>query len=112
MKRSWPNSVLAFSYAAWSPDGEWIAFIGADGTLGLVHPDGSEQHAIPLGPDIAIDGATGGATWSPDGAWIAFSARPAGGDDPDIFVVRPDGSELQQVTDTPSVAEFATDWMS
>jgi hypothetical protein len=107
-----PNSVLANSYAGWSPDGEWIVFIGADGTLGLVHPDGSEQHAIPLGPDIAIDGATGGATWSPDGAWIAFSARPAGGDDPDLFVVRPDGSELQQITDTPSVAEFQPDWTS
>ena len=107
-----PNSVLANSYAGWSPDGEWIVFIGADGTLGLVHPDGSEQHAIPLGPDVAIDGVTAGASWSPDGAWIAFSGRPAGEDNPDLYVVRPDGSELQQVTETPDVAEFQPDWMS
>ena len=105
-----PNTVFAFTYAAWSPDGEWIVFIGADGTLGLVHPDGSEQHRVPLGPDVAIDGVTAGASWSPDGAWIAFSARPAGGDNPYLYVVRPDGSELQQVTDTPDVAEFQPDW--
>jgi len=36
--------------------------------------------------------------------------RPAGGDNPDLYVVRPDGSELQQVTDTPDVAEFQPDW--
>ena len=103
-----PNSVLANTYAGWSPGGEWIVFIGADGTLGLVHPDGTEQHAISLGSDVG--GATGGATWSPDGAWIAFSGRPVGGDNPDLYVVRPDGSELQQVTDTPGVAEFQPDW--
>ena len=103
-----PNSVLANSYAGWSPDGEWIVFVGADGTLGLVHPDGTGQHAIPLGSDVGA--TTGGATWSPDGVWIAFSGRPAGQDNPDLYVVRPDGSELQQVTDTPDVAEFQPDW--
>ena len=103
-----PNSVLAFNIAGWSPDGEWIVFVGADGTLGLVHPDGTGQHAIPLGSDVGA--TTGGATWSPDGVWIAFSGRPAGQDNPDLYVVRPDGSELQQVTDTPDVAEFQPDW--
>jgi Tol biopolymer transport system component len=107
-----PNSVLGYSYAAWSPDGEWIVFLAADGTLGLVHADGSEQHTIALGPDVAAGGATGGATWSPDGGWIAFSARPAGGDEPDLFVVRPDGTELRQITSTPDVAEFMSDWAS
>ena len=95
-----PNSVLANSYAAWSPDGEWIVFIGADGDLGLVHPDGTQQHTIALDPDLGIDAATGGATWSPDGTWIAFSARQVGADNPDLYVVLPDGSELQEVTAT------------
>jgi len=106
-----PNSVLAYSYAAWSPDGEWIVFIGAEGSLGLVHPDGSGLRSIPLESELGID-ATGGATWSPDGQWIAFSALHGGGENPDLFIVQTDGSELQQVTDTPSVAEFQPDWTS
>lgn len=104
-----PNSVLAYSSAAWSPDGEWIVFVSADGHVDLVRPDDGEWHAIPFAGADQID-ATGGATWSPDGGWIAFSALPAGGDDPDLFVVRPDGSELQQITETPDVAEFISDW--
>jgi dipeptidyl aminopeptidase/acylaminoacyl peptidase len=42
--------------------------------------------------------------WSPDGAWLAFvSARHDTREselNSDVFVVRPDGSELRQVTDT------------
>jgi Tol biopolymer transport system component len=106
-----PSSVLWFSFAAWSPDGEWIVFIDADGRLSLVHPDGSGLHEIALDPDASIDVATGGATWSPDGQWIAFSARAAGADTSDIYVVQPDGTDLRQVTDTPEVAEFTPDWI-
>jgi Tol biopolymer transport system component len=36
-------------------------------------------------------------TWSPDGQWIAFHSDRDG--DFDIFIVRPDGSELRQLTD-------------
>ena len=107
-----PSSVQWFSYASWSPDGEWIVFIHADGHLSLVHPDGTELHRIALPADASIDGATGGATWSPDGAWIAFTAREAGADNPDVYLVRPDGTDLRQVTDTPGVAEFTPDWIS
>ena len=107
-----PSSVQAFSLAAWSPDGQWIAFIDADGALRLVHPDGTELHKVPFGLDARIDAATGGATWSPDGAWIAFSARAVGADNPDIYAVRSDETGLRQVTNTPSVAEFTDDWVS
>jgi Tol biopolymer transport system component len=103
-----PNDVIAYSYAGWSPDGKWIVFIGVDGTLVLTRPDGTELRTIPLGPHI--DGATGGATWSPNGEWIAFSAYRDGQESPDLYAVRPDGSELQQITDTPDVAEFQPDW--
>ncbi len=34
--------------------------------------------------------------WSPDGDWIAFTGDRDGGTD--IFVVRPDGSDLTRVT--------------
>ena len=107
-----PSSVQAFSLVAWSPDGQWIAFIDVDGALSLVHPDGTELNKVPFELDARIDAATGGATWSPDGAWIAFSARAVGADNPDIYAVRPDATGLRQVTDTPSVAEFTDDWVS
>jgi len=106
-----PSSVLANTAASWSPDGEWIVFIDADGALSLVHPDGTGLHEIALDPDASIAEAAGGASWSPDGEWIAFTARQVGADNPDIFLVRPDGTELQQVTETPD-AEFTPDWVS
>jgi Tol biopolymer transport system component len=105
-----PNSVLGYSFGSWAPDGEWIVFIGADGTLSLVHPDGTEVHKVTLPAEASIDEALG-ATWSPDGEWIAFSARAGGGDNPDIYLVRPDGTDLRQVTETPD-AEFVDDWAS
>jgi Tol biopolymer transport system component len=104
-----PSSVQAFTFASWSPDGDWIVFIGADGGLMLVHPDGTGLHRIALA--ASIDDATGGATWSPDGEWIAFAARSGGADDPDLYLVRLDGTDLRQVTDTPDVAEFISDWI-
>jgi Tol biopolymer transport system component len=36
-------------------------------------------------------------TWSPDGQWIAFHSNRDG--DFDIYIVRPDGSKLRQLTD-------------
>lgn len=36
-------------------------------------------------------------TWSPDGQWIAFHSDRDG--DFDIYIVRPDGSDLRQLTD-------------
>jgi dipeptidyl aminopeptidase/acylaminoacyl peptidase len=45
----------------------------------------------------------GGVAWSPDGAWLAFvSARHDRREhdlNGDVFVIRPDGSDLRQVTD-------------
>lgn len=46
---------------------------------------------------------SGEVTWSPDGSWLAFvSSRHDSREhdlNSDVFVVRPDGSELRQVTD-------------
>jgi Tol biopolymer transport system component len=107
-----PGSVQPLSAASWSPDGGWIAFIDAEGGLSLVHPDGTGLRGIALGADASIDRAVGGVTWSPDGQWIAFAATKAGADDPDVYLVREDGTELRQVTDTPNIAEFVSDWIA
>jgi dipeptidyl aminopeptidase/acylaminoacyl peptidase len=107
-----PGAVLAFSYASWSPDGEWIVFVNADRGLSLVHPDGTGLREIALDAEASIAEVTT-VTWSPDGGWIAMSAKTVGGDAvPDIYVTRPDGSEVRQVTDTPEDAEYSPDWIS
>ena len=63
-------------------------------------PDGSEVHVIPT---PGVDGLAQSSI-SPDGEWLAF----AGIDDfvgYDIFVMRVDGSELQNLTDVPVYQE-------
>lgn len=39
-------------------------------------------------------------TWSPDGAWIIFLSNLEG-DSMDLYRIRPDGTDLQRLTDTP-----------
>jgi TolB protein len=90
----WGDAILG---QAWSPDGAWIAFVKPSGELSLVLPDGTDRHAVP----VSLPPATSAAqpSWSPDGSWIAFGLRK--GDDADIYVVRPDGTDLQLVAGGP-----------
>jgi Tol biopolymer transport system component len=81
---------------AWSPDGNSLVF-----TTGRVFG--------PLRLELAVMAADGTGfrrlgltgfhpTWSPDGDWIAFSEFLPDGY-PAIFIVRPNGTGLQQLTD-------------
>jgi TolB protein len=95
----------------WSPDGSLISFrseeTGQDfiGDLYTVHPDGSN-----LSPLTDNDGATQvlASSFSPDSEWLAFAMTGVGGL-PDLFVMRTDGSDLRQLTETP-LWESAPDW--
>jgi TolB protein len=60
--------------AAWSPDGERIAFTARMSndlaTLYTIKPDGSDKQVLT--PDLPDMNRIGGITWSPNGQFIAF----------------------------------------
>ena len=88
----------------WSPDGSQIVFsrygTKADGgpnprirdAVFVVDADGQALHQVSPADMDAID-----AAWSPDGQSIAFlSPVPEG--DGNLYVIRPDGTDLRQLT--------------
>lgn len=85
---------------AWSPDGQWVAFIrrpnGQGGELYVVRADGTGATRVAGGVGENLMHPTWSPTTLPGGQRIAF-VRSAGGVG-HIFTIRPDGTGLQQVT--------------
>ena len=88
--------------------------LSPDGTALLFHSNRSGDQAIWIAggdganPRLLFDGGKLGSepgtpVWSPDGRSIAFAMRPAGGNetDSDVYVMRPDGSEVRRLTAAP-----------
>lgn len=94
---------------AWAPSGDTITFTSrrdGDWEIYGIRPDGTGVKRLTHSP-----GNDAHASWSPDGRWIAFSsarggfkdemARGGGGGQgaTDIFVMRPDGTDVRRLTD-------------
>ena len=83
--------------AAWSPDGNRVAFSKSDGQWGaeiyVIDADGA--NATRLSPEGAYDAAP---TWSPDGSRIAFENRRDNQSGGHIFVMNADGTNRVQLT--------------
>lgn len=123
--RLWLVSIMAFVLVAchvepaqsslWTPTGDWIVFSCSKpwekSELYLVRPDGSDLHLL-----FANGALNTGAVWSPDGEWIAFTSAFKEGTffsyrkrDADVYRIRPDGSAVQQLTDSHHDERFQ-DW--
>jgi Tol biopolymer transport system component len=81
----------------WSPDGSRVVFysatsLGDRASIYWVAADGGELHRVTDAPAPRWDAWP---DWSGDGRWITFTR---GGGDQQLFAVRPDGSDLTQLT--------------
>jgi Tol biopolymer transport system component len=74
---------------SWSPDGESLVLADELG-LGLGLAERGQPPVEPLDTPVALS-----PEWSPNGEWIAFAD---GENQADVWVVRPDGTGLRQLT--------------
>ena len=87
---------------SWSPDGQWIVFTADtahSADIYVMRANGSMSKPIANGPNDDTN-----PRWSPDGQWIAFNSGY------DIYMVRRDGSDLQQLTASPGQFDFEPMW--
>ena len=91
-----------------APDGGRVAFV-ADLTgipqVWTVAVAGGEPT-----PVTALDDQVGMVAWSPAGDWLAFTLAPGGGMNEQIYLVRPDGSDLRRLTDGGSETNGLAGW--
>lgn len=95
----------------WSPDGQWIALVGAGMQAHVMRPDGSDTRRV-----TDVDGWAMYPVWSPGGDMLAFSILPlerdvekriAGGE---VYSVKLDGTNLTRLTENESMDGHAYWW--
>lgn len=94
------NDDAADTYPAWSPDGEWLAFLSertGKAEVFVVHVAGSRLTQLTNDPGVQWQGPL---SWSRDGAWIALTGTPvnddgARNDDAWVYLVPVGGAERE-----------------
>lgn len=88
----------------WSPDGNWIAFIGRrDGPkwLLVVPALGGVERRIATVRNFEYDIHRNWLTWTPDGQTLLFPDRQDGGNSIAVYAVSVSGGDKWRVTDPP-----------
>jgi Tol biopolymer transport system component len=87
--------------AATPRDGRIAVYDANSDRIDTLNPDGSARFPVTADGESSFDPA-----WAPNGSRLAFASNHAG-DDIRIFTVKPDGSDLRQVThDDPGYNDF------
>ena len=104
---------------SWSPDGQQILFVAKRSAnhhkeIWIVDADGGSAQPFTMTPACGgrfTDASSAGCyspEWSPDGSMIVFTRSSSDGEIENIYIVNPDGTGLQQVTD--GGADDNADW--
>ncbi len=93
---------------SFSPDGRRIAFISDLNGLPQVWTVPAEGGWPEL--VTALDDQITSVRWSPSGEWLAFSLAPGGGMNLQVYLIRPDGTELRRITDGGRDNNWLGDW--
>ncbi len=130
-----PTQITKGGQPAISPDGSRIAYIGADGNLWVTNVDGGQETQLTSGADKIVQQFVASLTpsekdkfllnevlqrqqvqpfsypsWTPDGRHIVFTSMegndPTGRPNEDIWMMRFDGSDKQQLTTNGSADRF------
>jgi len=113
------GTLTAGHLAGWAPDGSKLAVYRDDGDRTLVIVDIDTRAEVALVSTSFEEGSCWWACWSPDSQWLAFPAaevtdlvrnkRLSDASDWDLYVARPDGSEVRWLLQTPRW-EYGCGW--
>jgi TolB protein len=99
------ESRLPIMSPAWSPDGQWLAYVSFENRASAIFVQRvrtGERRQVS-----ARTGINGAPAWSPDGQKLAITLSGSGGN-LDIYVLDLSTQELTRITDDPAIDTEAT----
>jgi dipeptidyl aminopeptidase/acylaminoacyl peptidase len=93
---------------SFSPDARQLAFVSDLGGL----PQVWRVDATGGWPELVttLEDQVRDVSWSPEGTWLALTAAPGGGLNSQIYLVRPDGSDLTRITEGGRTNNWLSRW--